>query len=262
MNHTFYHTAEYRSKLSELSKKAWARGVFDHLLAKIEERRCERTECTNFFSVKRYSANRFCSQRCAAICHNIIRGPRSLLTRQKIAHTLRTRAQIVPSAQKGKIIVPRLVRNCLTCNKQFETLKSQNHKYCSVFCSIRDIGSRITSPKAAKGKSGIRKDISPTICFYSRWEANFARILNMMDIQWEFQPRRFDLLTQKYTPDFYLPEYDLFIEIKNFLSEFSRNRDERFRKLYPDIKLHLLLKDEYLELQKEFAPMIDEWEYS
>ena len=259
---TFYDSIEYRDKLSELSRKAWERGLFSHLLAEVERRKCKRRDCTNFFQVKQYSVKQFCSKNCAVIYNNLARGPMNLATRQKIGESVRRKQIGKVSPQKGKIIVPRLVKVCLNCGEKFKTPKWQDHKYCSVPCSIRDIGGRMTSPKAARGKSGIREDISPTIYFYSRWEANFARILNLLEIAWEFQPKTFDLLTQNYTPDFYLPEHHLFVEIKNFLSEFSRTRDEKFRKCYPDIPLHLLLKDDYLKLQEKFAPIIENWEYS
>ena len=262
MRSSFYDLPEYRSKLSALSRKAWKAGFFDHLRTAVEVRKCRRTDCTNSFEVKRFDPKRFCSKACAAVYNNVIRGPRGLSTKQRISESLKRRNATSISPRKGKIIVPRLTRNCLTCRKQFDTPRGQNHKYCSVACSIRDIGGRITSPKAARGKSGTRADINPTICFYSRWEANFARILNLLDIKWNFQSRTFDLGIQKYTPDFYLPEHDLFIEIKNFLSPYSYERDKRFRELNPTIALQLILKDDYLELQMRFAPLIRNWEYS
>lgn len=123
------------------------------------------------------------------------------------------------------------------------------------------IGGRPTSAKAARGKAGIRKDISKTIYFYSRWEANIARLFNYSDIKWKHQPKIFDLKTQTYTPDFYLPEYDMYIEVKNFLWKYSEIRDRKFRKLYPDINLILLLKKNYLELEKEYSHLIENWEY-
>jgi len=126
---------------------------------------------------------------------------------------------------------------------------------------MKVIGSQPTSPRAARAKAGIRKDLG-TFYFYSRWEANFARILNLLKIKWEFQPKTFDLKTQKYTPDFYLPEYDLFVEIKNFLSDFSKERDDKFRENYPELNLFLLLKEDYLKLQSTFSLEIKEWEYS
>lgn len=82
-----------------------------------------------------------------------------------------------------------------------------------------------------------------------------------LKIKWRHQPKTFQLETQKYTPDFYLPQSDTYIEIKNFLSDYSRIRDEQFRKLYPKIKLKMILKKDYLKLQKKYAPHIKKWEY-
>ena len=129
-------------------------------------------------------------------------------------------------------------------------------------CSIHHIGSRPTSPRAARAKAGIRYDIDPNLYFFSRWEANFARILNLLKVKWKFQPKTFELKTQKYTPDFYLSGEDTYVEIKNFLSEYSRKRDSEFRELYPDIKLKLILKVDYLELQEKFSLLIKNWEFS
>jgi hypothetical protein len=126
---------------------------------------------------------------------------------------------------------------------------------------MKDVGSRPTSPKAARAKAGIRLDIDPKIYFFSRWEANFARILDLMAIKWVHQPARFQLKVQKYTPDFYLPDFGIYVEIKNYLSEYSSNRDSQFRELYPHLNLSLILKPEYLKLQEKFAPLIKEWEY-
>ena len=159
-------------------------------------------------------------------------------------------------------MIPPLLKNCITCKKEFTTPRWQNHKYCSVACSISDIGGRPTSPKAARAKAGIRPDIDSKMYFFSRWEANFARIMNLLKIKWIFQPKTFDLNTQKYTPDFYLPDYNEYIEIKNFLSEYSLNRDQEFRRLYPKTKLILVLKEDYLKLQKKFSPVIKKWEFS
>ena len=123
-------------------------------------------------------------------------------------------------------------------------------------------GGKPTSPKASRGKAGIRKDISETIYFHSRWEANYARVLNYLGVKWEYEPKTFDLETQNYTPDFYLPATDEYIEVKNFLWKYSKIRDEKFRALYPDIRLKLLLKEDYLKLQNKYAVLISNWEYN
>ncbi len=123
-------------------------------------------------------------------------------------------------------------------------------------------GSQPTSPRAARAKAGIRPDIDPDIYFYSRWEANYARILNLKKIKWIHQPKRFKLKSQYYTPDFYLLKTKTYVEIKNFLAPYSQKRDQEFRELYPQEKLLLVLKDNYKKLERKYAPLIKEWEFS
>ncbi len=49
----------------------------------------------------------------------------------------------------------------------------------------------------------------------SGWEVTFAEKCDEKNIRWEYEPETFTLSTGKrYTPDFYLPDFDLFIEVK------------------------------------------------
>lgn len=50
-----------------------------------------------------------------------------------------------------------------------------------------------------------------------------------------------DILQGKsYTPDWYLPSYDLIIESKGRLTSFDRTKMERIRKAYPDLNIRIL----------------------
>jgi len=64
-----------------------------------------------------------------------------------------------------------------------------------------------------------------------------------------------------YTPDFYLPDTNTYIEVKNFLGEYSRIRDEKFRERYPHLRLILILKDEYVRLEEQYSHALPHWEY-
>lgn len=258
MSKNFYSSGLYRAKQSAATKLNWKLGYFDSV-RKSQERECVRPECKNNFVVQPSDPKKYCSRRCAVIVNN--RGRiHSLVSKEKISQALKGRKY--PDRPKES---PRFSL-CLHCWKEFKWKywrpAHSPFKYCSVSCMIKDIGSRPTSPKAARAKAGIRLDIDSTTYFFSRWEANYARILNMKKIKWIAQPKTFHLRTQKYTPDFYLPEKDLYIEIKNFLSEYSKNRDREFRELYPRIKLQLILKKDYLKMQDRFASKIETWEYS
>jgi hypothetical protein len=86
-------------------------------------------------------------------------------------------------------------------------------------------------------KTGIREDIG--INCRSSWEANFARILGMYGIKYQFEPEIFIFHkikrgTRAYTPDFYLPKTDEWIEIKGYMDDASRIKLKRFKQFYPE----------------------------
>ncbi len=260
MSKDFYKSAEYRAKQSAITKLIWRSGRLNFLRKQVTKT-CRREDCGNRFSVTPSDPKVYCSRRCAALVNSPKR-THSEETKEKIRFLLTGRKY--PNRPK---VPPRfsICRNS-TCQKEFMWKYwrpvTNPIKYCSRMCLIKDIGSRPTSPRAARAKAGVRIDIDPKTYFFSRWEANYARLLNLQGIQWIHQPKTFRLKKQNYTPDFYLPRQDKFIEIKNFLSDYSKNRDEEFRELYPNLKLDLILKKDYLKLQEKFSPKIKTWEYS
>jgi hypothetical protein len=53
------------------------------------------------------------------------------------------------------------------------------------------------------------------ITMRSKWEVNFATEMDSLDIQWVYEYKSFTLWNgRKYTPDFYLPDFNLLVEIK------------------------------------------------
>jgi len=258
MSYDFYNSKEYRAKQSAITKENWKKGIFNFHY-KREKRKCARKGCGKIFEVIPSNPKIYCCQSCAGKVNNIGRGPLSEETKLKIAKSLTGRK----NPHGGIIRIPRVKIICANpnCKKMFFVERWMKRKFCSNKCAIKTIGGRPTSPKAARGKAGIRKDISKTIYFYSRWEANIARLFNYLGIKWIYQPKTFDLGSQNYTPDFYLPDYNIYIEVKNFLWKYSKIRDRKFRKLYPDMNLILLLKKDYLELEKKYSRLIENWEY-
>jgi hypothetical protein len=257
MPHDFYRNQEYKEKQSTIMKENWRKGIFNFRF-KREKRICARKECGNIFEVQQSDPKIYCCRSCSGRVNNVGR-ILSEETKLKIAKSLTGKK----SPYKGIIKVPRVKIKCANpkCRKLFIAIKWAKRKFCSNDCAMAVIGGRPTSPKAARGKAGIRKDISKTIYFYSRWEANIARLFNFLGINWKYQPKTFDLLSQNYTPDFYLPDRNAYIEVKNFLWKYSKIRDKKFRKIYPDIKLILLLKEDYSKLESKYSHLIKNWEY-
>jgi hypothetical protein len=263
MARSFYFSPEYRKKQSETMKENWKKGLFNFHF-KREKRKCKRKGCGKMFEVIPSNPKVYCSESCAVKVNNRKRGLPSKTTKLKISESLKRRkTEGIKNPLKGIIKVDRIKTVCENplCGKVFLKERWMKKRFCSNKCAMKVTGGKATSPKAARGKAGIRKDIDKTIYFYSRWEANVARLFNYFDIKWIYQPRAFDLISQNYTPDFYLPDYNTYIEVKNFLWEYSKIRDKKFRKLYPNINLFLLLKKDYLLLEEQYSSLVKNWEY-
>lgn len=86
-------------------------------------------------------------------------------------------------------------------------------------------------------KGGRREDLGDQY-FRSSWEANYARYLKFIDTQWEYEPKTFWFPirsgTVNYTPDFYLPDEDVWIEVKGRLTSKCRTKLKRFKKYFFD----------------------------
>jgi hypothetical protein len=104
---------------------------------------------------------------------------------------------------------------------------------------------------------------SDTVRFAHASERQFARLLDFYQIEWEYEPRSFDLekdsdgtVTQRFTPDFYLPAYDLYIEITTMNQKLvtKKNRKvRRLKELYPEINCKIFYQRDYLSLVTKYG---------
>ena len=85
-----------------------------------------------------------------------------------------------------------------------------------------------------------------------RWELLYATYLDFIKELWyhEFKTFKFIFNNKQvsYTPDFYLPSQDKYIEIKGWWRRDSEQRFEQFKKEYPNIKIDLLMKKDLKRL--------------
>jgi hypothetical protein len=85
-------------------------------------------------------------------------------------------------------------------------------------------------------------------CFHSQWEVNFAQFLDDNDIKWIYEPKAFDLGDTTYTPDFYLPETNEYIEIKGYWIDDAKFKFDLTKIFYPEIKIQLIMEKDLKEL--------------
>jgi len=101
-----------------------------------------------------------------------------------------------------------------------------------------------------------------SISFAHSSEEDFAKLLDFYCIEWLYEPRSFplkwdgDKIAEMFTPDFYLPELDLYVELttlkQNLLTEKNRKL-RQLRELYPEINVRLLNKNDFLKLLAKYG---------
>jgi hypothetical protein len=94
-------------------------------------------------------------------------------------------------------------------------------------------------------------------------EKIFAQILNFYNIEWLYEPRTFDLekdsegnVTLAFTPDFYLPSQDMYIELTTLRPQLTRVKNKKIRlmhQLYPEINIKLIKRREMRDLMVKFG---------
>ena len=93
-------------------------------------------------------------------------------------------------------------------------------------------------------------------------ERQFAKLLDFYAIAWEYEPRTFVLeqdedgrVTEAFTPDFFLPEQDLYLEVTVMKQSLVTRKNRKLRKLrerYPDVNVKLFYKRDIERLAQRY----------
>ena len=104
---------------------------------------------------------------------------------------------------------------------------------------------------------------SPAITFAHPLEEQFARILDYYGIVWQYEPRTFDLewdnsgnVTLAFSPDFYLPGQDLYIELTTLRPSLATIKNRKIRlmgQLHPEINVKLFKRSDMRNLMVKFG---------
>lgn len=100
------------------------------------------------------------------------------------------------------------------------------------------------------------------VAFSHPSEEEFARILDFYGIRWLYEPKTFPLewdsegnVTEAFAPDFYLPDFDLFIELttqKQRLTWRKNRKIRRLKELYPEVKIKVIYARDYEHILRKF----------
>jgi hypoxanthine phosphoribosyltransferase len=109
------------------------------------------------------------------------------------------------------------------------------------------------------GGEPARSDETPR--FANEAERECARLLDFYGVSWQYEPRTFALeetdgrVTEAFTPDFYLPEQDLYVEVTVMRQALVTRKNRKLRKLrerYPDVRIKLFYRRDIERLAQRF----------
>ena len=98
--------------------------------------------------------------------------------------------------------------------------------------------------------------------FANRAELECAKVLDYYGVPWDYEPTTFVLerdpdgrTVEAFTPDFYLPEQDLYVEITVMKQSLVTRKNRKLRKLrarYPDVRVKLFYKRDLERLAERY----------
>jgi hypoxanthine phosphoribosyltransferase len=98
--------------------------------------------------------------------------------------------------------------------------------------------------------------------FANEAELEYAKILDFYGIPWQYEPTTFVLardaegrVTEAFTPDFYLPDQDLYLEVtvmKQSLVTRKNRKLRKLRELYPEVRVKLFYERDFERLATRY----------
>lgn len=153
--------------------------------------------------------NKFCSHSCSASFTNRNRDKTIYI---KSATTLKITLKLKPPKNFKK---ESKISFCLICNK---LIKNKHIKSCSKECRVKLLSLVLRGKTGGSTKQFIKVNDSfgTTVSLDSSWELILSEDLNKNKIKWT-RPNAFLLSNgRKYTPDFYLPDYNIYLDPKAY----------------------------------------------
>lgn len=114
-----------------------------------------------------------------------------------------------------------------------------------------------TGPSALSGPIGARS------VFAHASEAELARIFDFYGVTWEYEPHVFPIqwnldgaVVESFTPDFFLPDFELYVELTTLRQPLVRKKNRklrRLRELYPEVRIKLFYARDFRALMLKYG---------
>lgn len=154
--------------------------------------------------------------------------------------------------EAAEIILFFLIQKKVFASNTFEEVKTE----------IARIAAEIYTTSENQAYGRMEKPVSDYV-FANESEEEFARILDYYKIDYLYEPTTFPLrwdsegnIESAFTPDFYFPEFDFYIELTTMKQELVTKKNRKLRELrsvYPDINIRLFYRKDYKKLLERFG---------
>lgn len=105
--------------------------------------------------------------------------------------------------------------------------------------------------------------MDPRTPFAHASEAEMARILDFYAVRWDYEPHTFPIMwnldgdvVESFSPDFYLPDLDLYLEMTTLRQKLVRKKNRklrRLRELYPAVNIKLFYARDFRALMLKYG---------
>lgn len=127
------------------------------------------------------------------------------------------------------------------CNRTKEQNERQSKKMLGRKATLEtlekisksNIGKHLNNGKGYGKQFYYDSPLQGKIRLRSSYELAYAKYLDYNNILWLYEMETFDLGTTTYTPDFYLPKTEKFIEIKGYMRPEAKKKIDMFNEQYP-----------------------------
>jgi hypothetical protein len=199
--------------------------------------------CNNIFEIFPSASHiKTCSTKCANISRSINSSKTNLGKNKSNCEYMKRISEMKKGVKRTKQEKENISKGTIKgMKKNWDKFIEGNKNRDLSFLKDPKFYDKVNKTKSKNIFSG--KYIYKNIKMRSNWEVAVAKYLDSIKIKWEYEPKTFYLndINICYTPDFYLPEKNIWIEVKGYFSERSQLQCYYFKKEY--IK-ELLIYDE------------------
>lgn len=107
----------------------------------------------------------------------------------------------------------------------------------------------------------MKKSSAQKAGFRSAFELSLAKTLANNSVPFEYESKKFSYIPKPrvYTPDFYLSDYDIYIEAKGYFDKSDRVKMQLIKEQYPDLDIRLVFLNARNKIYKGSKTSYGDW---